>query len=428
MKKLVIISAIASLFFSACKTSQLTSFNDDAYTNPAEEKRMAKLAAEEQAKKDAENKQKMEQERLAQKAKDDANPLYKDPVYNSDDYYDYQYASRVRRFNQSINGAGYYDNYYTNQYYYNQNPSCYGTSIYSTYNYMPSNQFSYCGSGLSFGGCNTGYSPYGYNPYGYNNYYGNNYYNTYGGYYGNNNGYYPYGYNNYYGYNFGTINNYYGNNYNNNGWGYLNGYDPNSNYASMYNGPRGSNGGNNGGRSSSAGMAVPEDLQYKARNEFFQSVVQKQESTPRFTEVVKPGKSSINEENVNTFFNATTGQNNTNPTRNTTSQNENLNNNTASQPNSTDSPKKGGFLSGFFNNNSGTSTVNEPINSTPRSNSGTKVGASGIENSGNSNTNSSQKTSNSGWNNSGSGNGTGNSGGSSSPRSTGGSNGGGRPR
>ena len=440
MKNLVIISAIASLLFSACKTTQLSTYSDDVYSNPADDKRLAKLEAEQRAKKDLETKQKQEDERLAKKAKDDSNPLYQDPNYNQDDYYDYQYASRVRRFNQPINGAGYYDNYYTNQYYYNQNASCYGSSIYSTYGYMPSNQFYNYSNGLSMSfGYGNGYNHFNNTPYSYcGNTYGN--YNSYGNnnYYGNN-AYNPYGYNNFYGNNYGTINNYYGNNYNNNngGWGYLNGQDPNSNYAAMYNGPRGSNGGNNGGRSSSAGMAVPEDLQYKAKNDFFQSVVQKQEVTPRFTEIIKPNRTPTNEENVNAFLNNTNGQSNINPTRNTTKQNENLNTNSPQQNNSntTSEPKKGGFLSGFFNGNNTASTTETPnanpssgnTNSTPRRNNSGKI--SGIEN--NSNTpNSSEKSSSPNWNSSPNTSGSSeiNNGGSSSPRGGGSTGGGGRPK
>jgi Ni/Co efflux regulator RcnB len=141
MKKILILAVTAVTLLSACKTSQLASSDDDVYVNPREEKEKQKLAAEEKAKERALARQKEDEERAAQKAKDDANPYYKDPEYNRDDYYDYEYASRVNRFQNPIYGASYYDPYYTNLYTYNQNPSCYGTSIYSTYNYgMPSSQ------------------------------------------------------------------------------------------------------------------------------------------------------------------------------------------------------------------------------------------------------------------------------------------------
>ena len=55
--------------------------------------------------------------------------------YQFDDYYDYGYASRIRRFHSPFVGFGYYNNYYTNSYWYNYNPYDYGVSIYYGYNF-----------------------------------------------------------------------------------------------------------------------------------------------------------------------------------------------------------------------------------------------------------------------------------------------------
>ena len=52
-----------------------------------------------------------------------------------DDYYDYEYASRLRRFNDYNMGYGYYDDYYTNSYWYNYDPYFWGVSIYTGYNW-----------------------------------------------------------------------------------------------------------------------------------------------------------------------------------------------------------------------------------------------------------------------------------------------------
>ena len=49
MKKILIIAAIAGVF-SACKSTQVTSGTDDVYVNPAEERSIARAAAEEKAK------------------------------------------------------------------------------------------------------------------------------------------------------------------------------------------------------------------------------------------------------------------------------------------------------------------------------------------------------------------------------------------
>ena len=199
MKKILITIAFFTLIFSSCKVSQLESYQDDIYASPSEEKRLAKLVADEQAKKSAEEKQLQQEAALAQKAKDDANPYYQDPQFNSDDYYDYKYASSISRFHNPVMGAGYYDNFYTNSYMYNQNPNMWGSSIYSSYGWMPSNQFNNfnTGFGLTFG--NTNCWSCQNNGWGYNN--------------GWNNGWgYNNGWNNGWGYNNGW----------NNGWGYNN--------------------------------------------------------------------------------------------------------------------------------------------------------------------------------------------------------------
>ncbi len=315
MKKFLIPVTLFTLIFSSCKTSQLESYQDDVYKSPTEEKRLARIAAAEQAKKEAEQKQKQEADALAQKAKDDANPYYQDPQYNTDDYYDYKYASQLRRFNNPINGAGYYNNYYTNSYMYNQNPAMYGSSIYSSYNYnMPSNQFYGYSSGLSlmFGTGNYYNNSYGgYNPYygSYNPYYSNNFYGYGYGMYGSYNpysyGYNPYAYNPYnpYGCGMGYYSPY-GMGYNSgfyNGYnmGYFNSYDPNSSYSTATYGPRGSNGGGNSMRQSYAGMAVP--TENGARTQFINDVTHKQDVTPQFVEV--PHK--VNQASTNNNFSNT---------------------------------------------------------------------------------------------------------------------------
>ena len=110
-----------------------------------------------------------------------------------DDYYDYEYSSRLRRFHQPNPGYSYYDDYYTNLYNYNYDPFMWGTSIYMGYNWMwPS--YSYFRPGWNFGiGLGFGYpysgfawDPffysslypyyYGYSPYGFYNYYDSPYY------------------------------------------------------------------------------------------------------------------------------------------------------------------------------------------------------------------------------------------------------------
>lgn len=103
------------------------------------------------------------------------NTVVNNNYYIADDYYDYSYTSRIRRFDNPIAGYGYYDPYYTNSYYYDYNPVNWGVSIYAGYNwwapsYMYYSPFYY--SGFSIGiGFGWGYPYYGYSPYFYNPWY-----------------------------------------------------------------------------------------------------------------------------------------------------------------------------------------------------------------------------------------------------------------
>ncbi|HNX06377.1 MAG TPA: hypothetical protein PKL96_02220, partial [Bacteroidales bacterium] len=139
--------------------------------------------------------------------------------YYYDDYYDYSYSSRIRRFYDYNPGWGYYDNYYTNSYWYNYDPYFWGVSIYTGYNwwwptyyYRPYWGYNY-GWGHGCWGGGYGWSPYGYgwghhygwgNGYwsGYNNGYWDGYWNGYNdGYWGYSPDYYfnSYDYNSFYG-------------------------------------------------------------------------------------------------------------------------------------------------------------------------------------------------------------------------------------
>jgi hypothetical protein len=74
--------------------------------------------------------------------------------YNvADDYYDYSFSSRIRRFHRPIYSSNYYGGLYTDYYWYNNDPFYCGTSIYFGYNWN-----------------SPYYSYYSYSPYYYNNY------------------------------------------------------------------------------------------------------------------------------------------------------------------------------------------------------------------------------------------------------------------
>ncbi len=281
MKTFLMIAAISGALFSGCKSTGALSGTDDVYANPAEERRLAQMAREEQARKEALARQGTSEQYNVQ---DDNNPYYKDPEYNADDYYDYEYASRINRFHNPLPGTGYYDPYYTNMYSYNQNPAFYGTSIYSGWG-MPSASFGMYSMGISSG---WGYNPgmrmgmgwgmgYGscFNSWGYNMY---SYYDPFcyrPGFYD------PWGYSSFgAGYNMGYYNGFYNGMYASQ-YGYYNRYDPNSNYKQVNYGPRGSSSGGNSVRGAGATRATESS---SVRRQYMESVASEQEKNPRFTE------------------------------------------------------------------------------------------------------------------------------------------------
>lgn len=104
--------------------------------------------------------------------------------FDMDDYHDYQYASRVRRFHRPMNNWGYYDPFYTNYFWYDPNPLFFGQSIYSTYGFWnPYSPWGWNSWGPSF---NMGWNSWSgfhmgfgmgpmmnnfYNPWGWNSFY-----------------------------------------------------------------------------------------------------------------------------------------------------------------------------------------------------------------------------------------------------------------
>jgi hypothetical protein len=277
MKNLATLTVLAAFSLMSCETSRVITSSDDVYARPAEEKKLEQQAAAEKARQEAIAAEKERSEMAAaSKAAEPGNDnkYYKDPEYRAEDYYDYEYASRINRFYNPI-GVGYYDNYYTNMYTYNQNPMMYGTSIYSSYGYgMPSQQFSSISFGISTGygygygsrwnQCGGPYYPYYdpwcssymYSPWGYNNWA----YNNWGYMNGYNQGYYQ--------------------GYNNAQWAYYNRFDANSGYGKVEYGPRGSNMGGNSRGHTNPGMQVNNDSPHQR---YIESVAAEQDSRPRFS-------------------------------------------------------------------------------------------------------------------------------------------------
>lgn len=107
-------------------------------------------------------------------------------TFNYDDYYDYEYTSRLRRFHEDdYLSDDYYSDYYTNTYWYDANPYYYGTSIYLGYNwwypsytcYRPGWYLGFSYGPFSFGWGGWPYYSYYWPEYGWG--YSNGYWNGY---------------------------------------------------------------------------------------------------------------------------------------------------------------------------------------------------------------------------------------------------------
>ena len=359
MKNSIVSLSLAMVILSSCATQKVGTYTDDVYANPSEDRieeaRLAAIAKQEAEAREKHYNDSIASIRKAQKDKDDANPYYKDREFKYDDYYDYEYATRVKRFNNGINGLSYYDNYYTNSYWYNKNPYNYGVSVYNGYSWWGSgyNNYSYNPSvnfynSFGWSSCpNYGYN--GYNPYtpygygfssgihfGYSQGWGNNPYYGFGNGFGYGN---PYGYGGGYGYNPYGYGYGYNNPYNNNGWGYYNSYDNNSSYSY---GPRSSHGGGNAHRTTNPGVRSSTDDGYY--NKYVTAVNDQQNRSQKFETVSTPRTVSHEDRGI----------------RNNNINNSNIDNNTGrpnTQVNTDDTRPSRGNHGVYQNNNS----TNQPI-------------------------------------------------------------------
>lgn len=209
MKKLQLFRAFM-LFFSVLAIGTLSAQFDDLYYNPDTEDVTSYSTT-------TSNSSYVYDENAYEDNFDDQT--YYDEDFNN---YDYQYSSRVRRFNRGNRSRfGYYDPCFVDRFYYDPffyDPFAFGPSpsIYiSIGNPYGFRRNRFYGNHWGNGGF---YDPYFFNGYG--NYYGNNFYgnNFYGNNWNNgwNNGWNSCG-NNFYGNNF-YGNNFYGNNYYGNNW------------------------------------------------------------------------------------------------------------------------------------------------------------------------------------------------------------------
>ena len=141
-------TSIVLLFLSSCITSTHVHYSDPNYLGSTEFTSYEDIVTEPVAE--------IEQTQDTDTITDN---YYQD--YDvADDYYDYSFSSRIRRFHRPMYSSNYYGGLYTDYYWYNNDPFYCGTSIYYGYNWN-----------------SPYYSYYSYSPYYYNNY---NSYSAYG--------------------------------------------------------------------------------------------------------------------------------------------------------------------------------------------------------------------------------------------------------
>ena len=140
------------------------------------------------------------------------NNYYSGDNYDfENEYYDYEYSSRIKRFRRNTGNYGYYDDYYTNYYWYDYDPYYYGTSIYSSFNWWNPRNTRWNAGWSYYGGWSLGWSwGWGYSGnfgycgtgnYGYNGWYGSSYWgghHHHHDYYASNNYYNSYDHNSHY--------------------------------------------------------------------------------------------------------------------------------------------------------------------------------------------------------------------------------------
>ena len=136
-------SAIVLLFLSSCITSTHLHYSDPNYLVSTEFSSYDDIITEPIA------------EIYQTQDTDTITDNYYSEYDVTDDYYDYSFSSRIRRFHRPMYYSNYYGGLYTDYYWYNNDPFYCGTSIYYGYNWN-SPYYSY-------------YSPYYYNNY--NSYY-----------------------------------------------------------------------------------------------------------------------------------------------------------------------------------------------------------------------------------------------------------------
>lgn len=170
MKTTTFLSVLFAIFLSSCTTVYYTqSYEDANYLTQDEFSHFEDYTAE-----DLEN----ERNTIVSDTAEDGTVInnYYGDYYEADDYYDFSYSARIRRFHRPVWSMGYYGGLYTDYYWYSYNPYHCGLSIYYGYNYNPyySPYYSWGYSGYY----SPYYSYYNHHHYGHHHHHGHHYHNN----------------------------------------------------------------------------------------------------------------------------------------------------------------------------------------------------------------------------------------------------------
>jgi hypothetical protein len=175
MKKKIFLLSILTIFAFLFVNAQ-----DDVYYSPKKSKKMVVVQPVTP----------LPQDTIVDSTKfvQDGDTYITNNYYNDEDYYDFQYSSRLKRFHSNYYLNSYYSDYYTNLYWYDYDPYDWGISIYFGYNFWDPYYYTPWHNPHYYGWDNWRwnrwhYWDYGwYNPYYYHHYYGH--WNYWNGWYG----------------------------------------------------------------------------------------------------------------------------------------------------------------------------------------------------------------------------------------------------
>ena len=191
------------------------------------------------------------------------------------EYYDYEYSSRIKRFRQKQGRYGYYDDYYTNYYWYDYDPFYYGTSIYTSYGWWNPSPWHWNVGWSYYNGWTLGWS-WGWGWTGNYGYCGNGYYG-WNGYYGNY-------------YNHGCYDGFCGSSY------YYNSYDHNSHYYGKRGGSSSSSG--YGTREPNSSVASNNNISTKTFGQKYEAAVKQNTLNTNVTTLNSSPKNNFNNNNT----------------------------------------------------------------------------------------------------------------------------------